>query len=157
MFKLWFKTNFFKNLFQNNSNDDRDSPDQLDLDRSPSVQPIVEFHEHGSGSGSAPKRPKVEVVDNESGNQSYNSYFSKSSANQSYNSYYSKPVDDEFEIFGNHVASQLTKLPTSFRLLAQEEIQTSLTKYRISALSNQESLNNPSCSSPNLSTPDFTK
>lgn len=46
-----------------------------------------------------------------------------------------KQVDDEYEIFGKYVAVQLRKLQPDQCILAQEEIQRILTKYRLAALS----------------------
>lgn len=44
-------------------------------------------------------------------------------------------VEEECEAFGRHVAVQLKKLQSKHSILAQEEIQRVLTKYRLAGLS----------------------
>lgn len=53
--------------------------------------------------------------------------------NKTFNS--TKQVDDECETFGKYVAVQLQKLHPEQCIMAQEEIQRVLTKYRLAALS----------------------
>ncbi|XP_066978154.1 uncharacterized protein [Macrobrachium rosenbergii] len=43
-------------------------------------------------------------------------------------------VDEECETFGRHVAVQLKQLPTTQRILAQDELQKVLTRYRLAAI-----------------------
>lgn len=47
--------------------------------------------------------------------------------------------EDEFETFGKHVASQLRKLTTVTYLMAQEEIQCTLTKLRMNDINRRTS------------------
>ncbi|XP_020723102.1 uncharacterized protein LOC126926324 isoform X1 [Bombus affinis] len=42
--------------------------------------------------------------------------------------------EDEFDVFGKHVAKQLRKLSTEQGIVAQEEIQSVITKYRLNDL-----------------------
>lgn len=42
--------------------------------------------------------------------------------------------DDEFEIFGSHIAAQLRKLPIKNALILEEQIQSLITKERISCI-----------------------
>lgn len=62
-------------------------------------------------------------------------------------------VDDECEIFGKHVAVQLKILHPEHCILAQEDIQRVLTKYRLAGLSSNYSGSTPppTSSSPHSS------
>lgn len=64
-----------------------------------------------------------------------------------------QPTEDEFNIFGQSVAIQLKKLPLAQAIAAQNEIQTLLTRYRLSNISNTRIIS-PICNSA-LSTPSY--
>lgn len=47
--------------------------------------------------------------------------------------------EDEFDVFGKHITKQLRKLSSEQGIMAQKEIQSVITKYRLNDLQSQKS------------------